>query len=160
WESFDDYMRALDDQPHAIDVGCMVPHDAVRVFVMGERALAGEVATEADAKAMGALVREAIDRGASGFSTGRTDNHRSRDGRATPAADANDAELRAIASALSGSKRGVLQAVSDFDMFVSHERFDPEFDLLEDLAKVSGRPLSISLLQRLGASEQWRQINA
>ena len=158
WETFTDYMASLDRQPHTIDLGCMVPHDAVRVFVMGERALAGEVATEDEARAMGALVREAIDRGASGFSTGRTDNHRSRDGRATPAADANAAELLAIASALRGSTRGVLQAVSDFDMFVSHERFDPEFDLLEELARVSGRPLSISLLQRLGASEQWRKI--
>jgi hypothetical protein len=43
-------------------------------------------------------------------------------------------------------------------MFVSPDRFDPEFDLLEDLAKVSGRPLSISLLQRVGATEQWRRI--
>jgi N-acyl-D-aspartate/D-glutamate deacylase len=158
WESFEEYMASLDRQPHAIDLACMVPHDAVRVFVMGERALAGETATEADAQAMGALVREAIDRGAAGFSTGRTDNHRSRDGRATPAAEAGVAELRAIAHALTGSKRGVLQAVSDFDMFVSHDRFDPEFDLLEEMARVSGRPLSISLLQRLGASEQWKRI--
>jgi N-acyl-D-aspartate/D-glutamate deacylase len=158
WERFDEYLAALDAQPHAIDLGAMIPHDAVRVYVMGERALAGEVATEDDARAMGALVREAIDRGASGFSTGRTDNHRSRDGRTTPAADATAMELRAIASALSGSPRGVLQAVSDFDMNTAHTRFDPEFDLLEDLARISGRPLSISLLQRLGASEQWKRI--
>jgi N-acyl-D-aspartate/D-glutamate deacylase len=158
WETFGEYMDALDRQPHTIDIGCMVPHDAVRVFAMGDRALAGESATDDELRAMGAIVREAIDLGAAGFSTGRTDNHRNRDGRPTPAADASAAELRAIATALAGSKRGVLQAVSDFDMFVSHERFDPEFDLLEDLAKISGRPLSISLLQRLGASEQWRQI--
>jgi N-acyl-D-aspartate/D-glutamate deacylase len=158
WETFAEYMAAIDRAPHAIDIGCMVPHDAVRVFVMGERALAGEAATDDEARAMGVIVREAIDRGATGFSTGRTDNHRSRDGRATPAADANAAELRAIASALHGAPRGVLQAVSDFDMFVSHERFDPEFDLLEDLARVSGRPMSISLLQRLGASDQWKRI--
>ncbi|MFO0686989.1 MAG: amidohydrolase family protein [Sandaracinus sp.] len=158
WETFEEYMAALDRQPHTIDLGCLVPHDAVRVFVMGDRALAGETATPAECEAMGALVRAAIDAGAAGFSTGRTDNHRNRDGRTTPAADASADELRAIARALAGSPRGVLQAVSDFDMFVSHERFDPEFDLLEDMAKVSGRPLSISLLQRLGASEQWKRI--
>ncbi len=158
WETFEEYMAALDRQPHTIDLGCLVPHDAVRVFVMGERALAGETATPAECEAMGALVRAAIDAGAAGFSTGRTDNHRNRDGRTTPAADASADELRAIARALAGSPRGVLQAVSDFDMFVSHERFGPEFDLLEDMAKVSGRPLSISLLQRLGASEQWKRI--
>ncbi len=160
WESFVDYMRVLDRQKHTIDFACHVPHDAVRVFVMGERAFAGEAATDDEMRAMGALVRESILAGAAGFSTGRTDNHRNRDGRPTPAADATAKELDAIALAMKGLERGVLQSVSDFDMFVSQERFDPEFDLLENMAKVSGRPLSISLLQRLGASEQWRKILA
>ena len=158
WESFVDYMRVLDRQKHTIDFACHVPHDAVRVFVMGERAFAGEAATEDEMRAMGALVREAIAAGAAGFSTGRTDNHRNNDGRPTPAADATARELEAIARAMQGLDRGVLQSVSDFDMFVSQDRFDPEFDLLENMAKISGRPLSISLLQRLGASEQWRKI--
>ena len=157
WESFAEYMAVLDRKPHAIDLACHVPHDAVRVFVMGDRALAGEPATEADIAAMGALVRDAIAAGAVGFSTGRTDNHRSNDGRTTPAADATARELDGIAGALRG-QRGVLQAVSDFDMVVSPERFDPEFDLLEHMARVSGLPLSISLLQRVGATDQWRRI--
>jgi N-acyl-D-aspartate/D-glutamate deacylase len=158
WETFGQYMRVLDRQKHTIDFACHVPHDAVRVFVMGERAFAGEVATEPEMALMGEVVREAIVAGAIGFSTGRTDNHRNNDGRTTPAADATGRELQAIAAAMKGLDHGVLQSVSDFDMFVSHERFDPEFDLLEDMARVSGRPLSISLLQRLGASEQWRKI--
>ena len=160
WETFAEYMAVLDAKPHTIDLACHVPHDAVRVFVMGERALAGEAATEDECTAMGALVRDAIAAGAIGFSTGRTDNHRNADGRTTPAADASARELDAIARALSGTDRGVLQAVSDFDMFVSPERFDPEFDLLESMARTSGRPLSISLLQRVGATDQWRQILA
>jgi len=158
WESFGEYMSALDRWPHAIDFACHVPHDAVRVFVMGERALAGETATEAEIATMGALVREAIEAGAVGFSTGRSDNHRNADGRPTPAADASARELEGIARALAGIDRGVLQAVSDFDMFVSKERFDPEFDLLENMARVAGRPLSLSLLQRVGATDQWKQI--
>jgi N-acyl-D-aspartate/D-glutamate deacylase len=158
WETFGEYMAALDRWPHAIDLACHVPHDAVRVFVMGERALAGEIATEEEIAAMGALVRQAIEGGAVGFSTGRSDNHRNADGRPTPAADASARELGGIARALAGIDRGVLQAVSDFDMFVSPDRFDPEFDLLEDMARISGRPLSISLLQRVGATEQWKKI--
>jgi len=158
WETFAEYMEALDRMPHAIDLACHVPHDAVRVFVMGERALAGEAATGEEVARMGEIVRDAIAAGAVGFSTGRTDNHRNADGRPTPGADAGARELEAIARALAGQGRGVLQAVSDFDMFVSPERFDPEFDLLEELARVSGRPLSISLLQRVGATEQWRRI--
>jgi N-acyl-D-aspartate/D-glutamate deacylase len=157
WESFAEYMAVLDRRPHAIDLACHVPHDAVRVFAMGERALAGEPATEADIAAMGTLIREAFAAGAVGFSTGRTDNHRNADGRTTPAADASARELDGIAQALRGA-RGVLQAVSDFDMFVSPDRFDPEFDLLEQMVRVSGLPLSISLLQRVGATDQWRKI--
>jgi N-acyl-D-aspartate/D-glutamate deacylase len=158
WETFPEYMESLDQQPHSIDLACHVPHDAVRVFVMGERALAGETATEAELVAMGRVVRDAIAAGAVGFSTGRSDNHRNRDGRPTPAADASALELQAIAKAVGEGGKGVLQAVSDFDMFVSPERFDPEFDLLEDMAKISGRPLSISLLQRVGATEQWKRM--
>ena len=160
WESFAEYMDVLDRRRHTIDLACHVPHDAVRVFVMGERALAGAVATAEECAQMAALVRDAIAAGAVGFSTGRTDNHRARDGRPTPAADAGTAELDAIARGLAGLGKGVLQAVSDFDMFVSPDRFDPEFDLLEDMARVSGRPLSISLLQRVGGTEQWRRILA
>lgn len=158
WETFAEYMAALDRTPHAIDLACHVPHDAVRVYAMGERALAGEAATDEELAAMGAIVREAIAAGAVGFSTGRTDNHRNADGRPTPGADAEARELEAIARGMAGLPRGVLQAVSDFDMFVSPERFDPEFDLLEGMARVAGRPLSISLLQRVGATEQWRRI--
>ncbi|MCA9679410.1 MAG: D-aminoacylase [Kofleriaceae bacterium] len=160
WETFPEYMDVLDARKHVLDLACHVPHDAVRVFVMGERALAGEAASEDEMRAMGAMVRDAIERGAVGFSTGRSDNHRNADGRATPAADASAQELSAIARALAGLDHGVLQAVSDFDMFVSPDRFDPEFDLLEDMAAVSGLPLSISLLQRVGATEQWRQVLA
>ncbi|MEZ4400290.1 MAG: amidohydrolase family protein [Kofleriaceae bacterium] len=158
WETFPEYMEVLDRRRHTIDIACHVPHDAVRVFAMGERALAGEAATADELAEMARIVRAAIEAGAVGFSTGRTDNHRGADGRPTPAADASAQELDAIARGLAGLDRGVLQAVSDFDMFVSPDRFDPEFDLLEHMAKVSGRPLSISLLQRVGATEQWRQI--
>lgn len=158
WESFPEYMDVLDRRRHTIDIACHVPHDAVRVFAMGERALAGEVATDDELAHMATLVCDAIAAGAVGFSTGRTDNHRAADGRATPAADASARELDTIARGLRDLGRGVLQAVSDFDMFVSPERFDPEFDLLEDMARLSGRPLSISLLQRVGATDQWRRV--
>ncbi len=158
WETFPEYMDVLDRRRHTIDLACHVPHDAVRVFAMGERALAGEPANDEELARMAAIVREAVIAGAVGFSTGRTDNHRGKDGRTTPGADASARELEAIARGLTGLDHGVLQAVSDFDMFVSPERFDPEFDLLEDMVKVSGRPLSISLLQRVGATEQWRKV--
>ena len=158
WETFPEYLDVIDRRRHTIDIAGHVPHDAVRVFAMGERALAGDIADDEELARMAAIVRTAIEAGAVGFSTGRTDNHRGRDGRPTPAADVSARELDAIARGMAGLDRGVLQAVSDFDMFVSPDRFDPEFDLLEDMAKISGRPLSISLLQRVGATDQWRRV--
>jgi N-acyl-D-aspartate/D-glutamate deacylase len=161
WESFPEYMSAIDRRPRTIDVVCQITHDPLRVYVMGERAFAGSAATEDDIKAMRALVREALGAGAAGFSTGRTDNHRSVDGSATPSAEATIRELVGIAEALSGFRHGVLQAVSDFDMETSKDRFDAEFDVLERMAEAApGHPLSLSLMQRDLDTTQWRRILA
>ena len=143
-----------------MDVCAQVPHDALRVHVMGERAAAGEPATPDDVAAMRALLREGLEAGAFGFSTGRTDNHRTADGEPTPASEASGAELLGLAGAFAGLGRGVLQAVSDFDMAVSPARFDPEFDLIESMAAAAGRPLSLSLMERDPAPDQWRRILA
>jgi N-acyl-D-aspartate/D-glutamate deacylase len=161
WESFTEYMDAIDERPRAIDVVCQVTHDPLRVYVMGERAFAGSAATEDDITKMRALVREAILAGAAGFSTGRTDNHRSIDGSETPSAEATARELAGIAGALDGLRHGVLQAVSDFDMEKSAERFDAEFDVLERMAEAApGHALSLSLMQRDLDTTQWRRILA
>ncbi|MEM1413996.1 MAG: amidohydrolase family protein [Myxococcota bacterium] len=159
WESFAEYMDALDRRPHTIDFACQVPHDAVRVYVMGERAVADEVATPEDAEQMRTIVRAALEAGAVGFSTGRTDNHRTSVGKPTPASEADRAELVAIAQAFEGLGHGVLQAVSDFDMATGKERFHPEFDVLEAMAAASGgHPTSLSLMERDHAPDQWRWI--
>lgn len=160
WESFPEYMDFIEAIPHTIDFGVHVVHDPLRVFAMGDRAIAGEPAREDDVATMRRLCREALEAGAVGFSTGRTDNHRAADGSHTPAAEASAQELIGIAMALEGLSHGVLQAVSDFDFTESKERFDAEFDVLEAMARASGHPLSISLLQRQRDSEQWRKIVA
>ena len=159
WESFTEYMDAVDKRPHAVDVACQVTHDPLRVYVMGDRASAGSAATEDDIKAMRALLRDALAAGAAGFSTGRTDNHRSIDGSATPAAEATARELAGIAEGLSGFGHGVLQAVSDFDMETSAARFDAEFDVLERMAEAApGHSISLSLMQRDLDTTQWKKI--
>jgi N-acyl-D-aspartate/D-glutamate deacylase len=159
WETFPEYMRALDSMPHAIDFALQVPHDALRVYVMGRRGADGRAATAEDIAAMRAVLRQALVAGAAGFSTGRTDNHRSADGRATPAAEATLAELAGLAGAFQGLSHGVIQAVSDFDIDAGPGRFDAEFDVIEGMARAAGgRPTSISLLQRDAASDQWERI--
>jgi len=161
WESFPEYLAALDAAPHTIDFAAYVPHDALRVYVMGERAIRGEAATDDDIAAMRAELRRALEAGAAGFSTGRSDNHRSRSGAATPAAEASARELAGIAEAFIGLEHGVLQAVSDFDMAAGKERFDPEYDVLEAMAAAApGHALSISCMQRDQDTDQWRRILA
>ncbi len=157
WESFPEYMDRI-DFPHAIDFCAQVTHDALRVFVMGERGVADSVATEDDIRRMRDIVRESVLAGAVGFSTGRSDNHRSIRGEETPASEAREEELVGIAEALKGLSHGVLQGVSDFDMAKSPDLFDGEFDLLERMAEAAGRPLSLSLIQRDHEPGQWRRV--
>lgn len=160
WESFVQYMDALARLPHSLDFLVQVPHDPVRMAVMGERALAGAAATAQDVAAMRALVREALQAGAAGFSTGRSDNHRTASGKDTPACEADAAELAGIAAAFQGLDHGVVQMVSDFDLLRGPERFDAEFDLVEQMARASGRPLSMTWLQRDPGGEQWKQVRS
>lgn len=161
WESFADYMDAVAAMPHSIDFLLQVPHDPLRMYVMGERAVAAEPATDDDIAAMRAHLRAALAAGAAGFTTGRTDNHRTAKGAATPASEVDARELAGLAAAFDGLGHGVLQAVSDFDMMQGPERFDPEFDLLEHMVAASGgRPLSISTMQRDHAPAQWQRIFA
>ncbi|MSP23970.1 MAG: D-aminoacylase [Myxococcales bacterium] len=161
WESFPEYMTALARRPKTIDYAVQIPHDALRVFAMGARAIAGEPATDEDISAMQALLRDALLAGAAGFSTGRSDSHRSRTGAATPAAEANERELIALAGAFEGLGHGILQAVSDFDMSLGPAHFEREFDVLERMAAAApGHGLSVSLNQRDQEPLQWRKIIA
>jgi N-acyl-D-aspartate/D-glutamate deacylase len=159
WESFPEYMDVLDEMPHSIDFLAHVPHDALRVYVMGERAVADETATDEDIAQMRGLLREALEAGAVGFSTGRSDNHRSAVGDWTPASEADGKELAGIAKAFDGLGYGVLQAVSDFNILHGDEHFDAEWGVLEQMqSAVPDRPMSVSTMQRDHSPEQWKWI--
>lgn len=161
WETLPEYMDALDSRPHSIDYAVQVTHDPLRVYVMGERAVFDEPATASDVAEMRRLTREALEAGAIGFSTGRSDVHRSADGAWTPASEAGVEELAGIAAAFDGLSHGVLQAVNDFNLEREGDSFDEEFDLLEAFARAAGgRPFSLSLMQRDFAPDQWRRIIA
>jgi N-acyl-D-aspartate/D-glutamate deacylase len=159
WESFPEYMDVLDQMPHTIDFLAHVPHDALRVYVMGERAAHDEVATQQDIAEMRRLLRAALEAGAIGFSTGRSDNHRSAVGDWTPASEAAAEELAGIARAFVGLNHGVLQAVSDFNILHGDDYFETEWGVLEQmLAAGGGRPMSVSTMQRDHSPQQWRWI--
>lgn len=159
WESFPDYMNALDRTPRTMDVAAMVGHDPLRVFVMDERASFDAQASDEEIARMRDLVAEALDAGAVGFATGRSDLHRTADGEWTPASEATAKELAGIASAFKGRDHGVIQAVSDFDLERDQDKFPAEWAVIEEYVKAAGgRPFSISVMQRDFAPDQWKKI--
>ena len=115
WESFPEYLDAVEKFPRAIDVGAQVPHCAVRTYVMGERGAKNEIATPADVSAMAAIVKEGIESGAIGFTTSRTELHTTGGDQAMPGTYADEAELLGIGKVIGelGGK-GIFGLVSDF----------------------------------------------
>jgi len=156
WESFADYLDALERRPHDIDFCAQLPHAALRVYVMGERASRLEMATPEDMARMRALTTEAMRAGAIGFTTSRSINHKSVKGDPTPSLRAAEDELTQIALGVRDAGSGVLQMISDFD----GEDVDAEFALMRRLAQASGRPLSFSLMQKHRNPQGWRRVLA
>ena len=152
WETFPEYLDAIEARPRDIDVAAQLPHSALRVYVMGDRAIRREPATDDDCARMAELTREALDAGAIGFATSRLFFHRDRDGELIPSIGAQAPELAAIASALREKGTGVIEAVINFGA-----EFDDDFGMLELLARESGRPLSFSLAQLIDDPDQWKR---
>jgi N-acyl-D-aspartate/D-glutamate deacylase len=155
WASFPDYLDMLDSRQFDVDVATQVPHAALRVFVMGERGANREDATAEDRSKMAKLAAEGIEAGAFGFSTSRLLQHRTAEGEPIPSYGAAEAELADIADAVGQVGRGWMQVVGDYG-----DSIDQEFGLLTRLAKRSGRPLTLTLLQKDTAPDQWRDLLA
>ena len=152
WESFPEYLDALERKPLAIDVGTQIPHGAVRAYVMGERGINHEEASPEEIEKMKQIVQEAVIAGAYGFSTSRTEKHNDVNGNLTPSITAHKNELVEIAKSLGEIEKGVLQGISDF------YDFDSEFDIFKTMSKESGRPISITVEQQDARPEWWIQL--
>jgi N-acyl-D-aspartate/D-glutamate deacylase len=153
WESFPEYLDALEAKPRIMDLGAQLPHAALRYYVMGERGAAREPASAEDLQRMAVLTEQALSAGALGFTTSRTLLHKTARGEYVPNFGAAARELDAIAAGVRRAGRGVLQLLSDFD------DLDVEFQLLCDWVKASGgRPLSFTLVQRIEMPRQWQRL--
>jgi len=153
WESFPEYLDAIDTLPRAIDVGAQMPHSALRVYVMGDRGRDHEeAATEAEIAEMRRLTAEALAAGALGFTTSRTINHKDKGGNQIPTLTNAPEELWGISQALREAGFGHLEIVSDF------EDLDREFDIFRGLSDSGGAPLSILLVQNDQSPDRWREI--
>lgn len=112
WETYGEYLDALDAMPKGVNVGGMVGHCAVRYHAMGERSLDEAPAGAKDIERMCELVDEAMGSGALGFSTSRTFMHRVPDGRPVPGTYATPEELLAIGRVLGKHGHGVFEAAA------------------------------------------------
>ena len=141
WESFPDYLDTI-DTPYAVDVGTQVPHVAIRHYVMGERCY--DEATADDLEQMRAITRDALKRGALGFSTSRFYGHVDKAGRLVPGTRASGEEMRKIGSAFEGLSHGTME-------FVSDSLNDPEeLKWIEHIARTTGRTLTPLVTAGLG----------
>ena len=152
WETFPQYLDALDERQLDLDVAAQLPHSALRVYVMGERGARREAPTAADLARMRTLTTEAIRAGALGVSTSRNMLHRTRAGALAPSLHSEEDELLALAGGLRDAGTGVYQIIADI---VGDA--DSEFGLMRRLSEAAARPLSFSLLQMpTGDPEAWR----
>ncbi len=158
WETFPEYLDALERRRWTVDVGTQVPHGAVRAYVMGERGARNDPATPADIADMKEIVRAALVAGALGFSTSRTIAHRAIDGEPVPGTFAAEDELFGIGSALKEAGTGIFElapagvAGEDVD--------DPyrEIDWMRRLSAAMGRPVTFAMLQVDPYPDLWAEL--
>ncbi|MBT8138599.1 MAG: amidohydrolase family protein, partial [Gammaproteobacteria bacterium] len=150
WESFPEYLDALENMPRAVDIAAQVPHCAVRVYVMGERGIANEKATEEDIQKMRAIVEEGLDAGAIGFSTSRTALHMTRAGDAVPGTYSDEDELLGIGKSMGALGKGVYQLVSDWD------DWEKEMDWMKRLSIENNCQVNFTIFYQTG--DQWPRV--
>ncbi len=159
WESFPEYLDALDAVPRSIDLAALLPHGPLRVYVMGERALNREAANAQDIDQMQQLLKEGLAAGAVGFSTSRTILHRSLHGEQIPTYKTATEELKQLGEMLDGDQGHVLQLISDWD------DVDDEFSILRETAAKTNATSTFTLLILRGitpsggtAEGLWRKL--
>ena len=143
WETFPEYLDALEAMPRSIDVGTHVPHGAVRAYVLGDREKPGAVPTAEDIEKMSAIVEEGLRAGALGFSTSRTILHKSIDGELVPGTTATAEELIQIGRAMGRVGYGVFEMASDL------KRDWNEFEWMGALSRETGLPVTFAALQSI-----------
>lgn len=152
WETFPEYLDEVERLPRVLDVAALVPHGAVRAYVMGDQAAVHDQASPEQIETMRDLVAEALDAGAVGFSTTRTLLHRAKDGELAAGTNAAAEELIGIGDALAATGKGLVSVASDM--------FDPrsEFAWMTEIARRSGRPVTFACLQSPVAPDAWRTL--
>ncbi|MFT7247096.1 MAG: N-acyl-D-amino-acid deacylase [Candidatus Azotimanducaceae bacterium] len=138
WESFPEYLDALEAFPRAIDVATQVPHGAIRAYVMGERCNTDYAPSQQEVDAMAALVREGVEAGALGFSSSKTLLHKDIHGEYMPGTFSGNEEMLALGLGMKGLNNSVFELVSD------HLGDDKEWAWVTEFQKQTG--LAVTLI--------------
>jgi N-acyl-D-aspartate/D-glutamate deacylase len=158
WESFPQFLDALERRRFAVDVGTQVPHGAVRAYVMGERGAKNEPATPEDVREMAAIVREAIAAGALGFSMSRTLMHRAIDGEVVPGTHASEDEIFGICRELGTLGKGIIELAPAGVMGEDLSAPEREVSWMRRISRETGRPVSFALSQHEVEPSQYRRV--
>ena len=142
WETFPDYLDQVAQLPKAINYSAFIGHSALRMYVMGQRALS-EVANEDDLRNMGAAVEEALQVGAVGLSTSRATTHITPDGSPIASRIADWSEIDYLVGALAKRNQGIFQIGPDMSGGEAHKKF---LKRLQKVALDSGRPIMFGTL--------------
>ncbi len=161
WESFPDYLDALDRRQYTVDIGTHVVHAPLRAYVMGERgADPNEAPTADELLKMADAVRDGVRAGALGFTTSRTIAHRTRDGLPLGTRYSSEDELAALVGAMAETGTGVVQLISDAYLSEDETFAREEMALMRSLVEQSGRPLSMTTQQVVEVPDRWREMLA
>jgi N-acyl-D-aspartate/D-glutamate deacylase len=159
WESFPEYLDAIEKRPLAVDFGTQIAHGAVRGYAMGDRGARNEEAGDDDIAAMARIVQEAIEAGALGFSTSRTEGHRAVDGQAVPGTYAAEQELFGLGRAMAAGGRAVFEVAQQGVAGESPaEASIRELEWMTRLAADIERPVSFAMIQTPGAPHLWKEM--
>ena len=156
WETFPEYLDAVERHLHAIDVGCQIAHGPVRAYVMGERGAKNEPATPDDISEMARVVTEGLKAGALGFTTSRTLLHLAIDGEPVPGTWAREDELMALGHAIAAAGHGIFElapaGISGDDLIAPEK----EMAWMRKVAAETGVPITFLFGQNNKAPDAWR----
>ncbi|BBY39287.1 amidohydrolase [Mycobacterium mantenii] len=151
WETFPEYLDALEAGKRDIDVAAYLPHSPLRVYVMGQRGADREPATDEDLAKMRALAKEAIEVGALGFASSRLTIHKTESGSPIPSYEAAREEIEEIARGVVDGGGGLLQFVPD----IPSGGYQPVLQMVFDVAEDVGLPVTFTLVVANSGDPTW-----
>ncbi|WP_313808414.1 D-aminoacylase [Sphingobium sp.] len=155
WETFPDYLDALDQRVSDVDFATQIPHSPLRVFVMGERGANLEPATQDDLAEMRRHVSEAVKAGALGVASSRNLFHRFRSGELAPSVTTELDEVLALAEGLRDAGEGTFQCNPNLD-----NDAEDELKIFRAIAEQAGVPVTFSLISIATRLENWHRYIA